>query len=156
MGHAALVLDGDLELIAHLAAQRRPGRLAVKEPLHLLDAGGYLNDFLGHRPGFFMRGGIGRWREGGVMGFKTFAGGTEFGGAGNINVRVGRPGHGVMVMIVPAGTWRGIAHVDVKGHALQAVAGDGAVAFDARVDDAGIELHGIAGIDAAGFGIANL
>ena len=32
--------------------------------------------------------------------------------------------------------------------------GNGAVAFDAGFDDTGIELHGIAGIDAAGFGIA--
>ena len=155
MGHAALVLDGDLELIAHLAAQRRPWRLAIKKPLHLLNSWGYLNDFLGHRPGFFVRGGISRRRQGGVIGAKTFAGGTEFGGARNINVRVGCPCHGVVV-IVPAGAWRGIVHVDVKGHTLQAVTGNGAVAFDAGFDDTGIELHGIAGIDAAGFGITNL
>ena len=102
-----------------------------------------------------MHSGIGRRRKRGIVGVKTFTEGAQLGGAGNLDVRIGSPCHGVVV-IVPAGARRGLTDVDVKGHALQAMTGDGAVAFDAGFDHTGIELHGIAWIDAAGFGIANL
>ena len=49
-----------------------------------------------------------------------------------------------------------VSHVDLEGHALHLVAGDGAIAFHGGVDDSGIELDGLAGVNAAGLGVANL
>ena len=88
VGHGALVLDGDFELIAHLATQGGPRGLAVEEPTHLLDAGGDLHDFLGHRPGLFVRLRLSGRLQGGVKGGKIVALCAEFGGSWHVYVRI--------------------------------------------------------------------
>ena len=151
VGHGALVFDGDFEFIAHFSAQGRAWGLAVEEPTHLLDAGGDLYDFFGHRPGLFVGLRFGGRLHRGVEGRKAIALGAEFGGGGHVYVGVACRSHRV---IMPCGG--AISDVDLKSHALHLVAGDGAIAFLGGVDDSGIKLDGLAGIDAAGLGITYL
>ena len=87
-GHGALVLDGDFELIAHLATQGGTRSLAVEEPAHLLNAGGNLHDFFGHRPGLFVRPRLSGRLQGGVKGGKNVALCAEFGGGWHVYVRI--------------------------------------------------------------------
>ena len=89
--------------------------------------------------------------QGGVKGGKAFALGAEFSGGRHVHVGVACRSHRVVMPCSGA-----ISDVDLKSHALHLVAGDGAITFRGGIDDAGIELNCLAGIDAAGFGITDL
>ena len=151
VAHRAVVDQGDLEGVPHLAAQDGAGDLPVEGQAPLGDAGADRHDLLldgegvpvGH--GAAVGTGGGR-RQGGVEGLEAcgqlgrVVGNRVLAGAGRL----------ALATAVLVGAGGRPARGDVEDHALGAVAGDGAPALDRTRDDAGVEGALGSGGDAPG------
>ena len=140
VAHRAVVDQGDLEGVPHLAAQDGAGDLPVEGQAPLGDAGADRHDLLldgegvpvGHGAAV---GTAGRRWQGGVEGLEAcgqlgrVVGNRVLAGAGRL----------ALAAAVLVGAGGRPARGDVEDHALGAVAGDGAPALDRTRDDAGVE-----------------
>ena len=156
VAHRAIVDQGDLEGVPHLAAQDGAGNLPVEGQAPLGDTGADRHDLLldgegvpvGH--GTAVGTGRGRW-QGGVEGLEAcgqlgrIVGNRVLAGAGLIALATAV----LVIAVLVAGGGRP-ARGDVEDHALGAVAGDGAPALDRTRDDAGVEGALGSGGDAPG------
>ena len=151
VAHRAVVDQGDLEGVPHLAAQDGAGDLPVEGQAPLGDAGADRHDLLldgegvpvGHGAAVGTAGG--RW-QGGVEGLEA---GGQLGRVVGNRVLAGA-GRLALAAAVLVGAGGRPARGDVEDHALGAVAGDGAPALDRTRDDAGVEGALGSGGDAPG------
>ena len=151
VAHRAVVDQGDLEGVPHLAAQDGAGDLPVEGQAPLGDAGADRHDLLldgegvpvGHGAAVGTAGG---GRQGGVEGLEA---GGQLGRVVGNRVLAGASRLALAAAVLVGAGGRP-ARGDVEDHALGAVAGDGAPALDRTRDDAGVEGALGSGGDAPG------